>query len=141
MSGSFGKITATISRTAVASGESPLGDVIADAQLAYSQSANAQIALMNPGGIRADLTFAFSPGGEPPGDVTFGEVFTVQPFNNLVATISLTGAQLKTVLEQQFPGFMGQTATRILQPSAGFTYSYDTTVNNLSGGNIQAQAY
>ncbi|HET8786216.1 MAG TPA: bifunctional metallophosphatase/5'-nucleotidase [Candidatus Limnocylindrales bacterium] len=123
-----GKITATISRTAVASGESPLGDVIADAQLAYSQSANAQIALMNPGGIRSDLTYAFSPGGEAPGDVTYGEVFTVQPFNNLVATISLTGAQLKTVLEQQFAGFMGQTTTRILQPSAGFTYSYDTTM-------------
>ena len=122
-----GQISASITRTTVASGESPLGDVIADAQLAYTQSANAQIALMNPGGIRADLTFANSPGGEAPGDVTFGEVFTVQPFNNLVATITLTGAQLKTVLEQQFTGFMGQTATRILQPSAGFTYSYDST--------------
>ena len=122
-----GRITTSITRTAVPSGESPLGDVIADAQLAYTQSAGAQIALMNPGGIRADLTFANSPGGEPPGDVTFGEVFTVQPFNNLVATVTLTGAQLKTVLEQQFTGFMGQTATRILQPSAGFTYSYDST--------------
>ena len=47
--------------------ESPLGDVIADAQLAWTQSAGAQIALMNPGGIRADLIFANSPGGEAPG--------------------------------------------------------------------------
>ena len=122
-----GSITATITRTANAAGESPLGDVIADAQLAYTQSAGAQLALMNPGGIRTDLTFGSSPGGEPAGQVTFGEVFAVQPFNNLVATVTLTGAQLKNVLEQQFPGFMGQTVQRILQPSAGFTFSYDTT--------------
>ncbi|WP_117214354.1 bifunctional metallophosphatase/5'-nucleotidase [Allorhizocola rhizosphaerae] len=122
-----GKITADISRDAVASGESPLGDVIADAQLAYTAAAGGQIALMNPGGIRAPLTFANSPGGEPAGDVTYGECFTVQPFNNLVVTQTFTGAQLKAVLEQQFAGHAGQTVTRILQPSAGFTYSYDTT--------------
>jgi len=57
--------------------ESPLGDVIADAQLRYTQSAGAQIALMNPGGIRASLSFSNSPGGEPPGQVTYGEAFTV----------------------------------------------------------------
>jgi 5'-nucleotidase len=82
---------------------------------------------MNPGGIRSDLSFAFSPGGEAPGDVTFGECFSVQPFNNLVVTISLTGAQLKQTLEQQFVGFMGQVSTKFLQVSAGFSYSYDTT--------------
>ncbi len=122
-----GKISADISRDAVASGESPLGDVIADAQLAYTSSLGGQIALMNPGGVRAPLTFANSPGGEPAGDVTYGECFTVQPFNNLVVTQTFTGAQLKAVLEQQFAGQAGQTVTRILQPSAGFTYSYNTT--------------
>jgi 5'-nucleotidase len=122
-----GRITEDIVSTAQASGESPLGDVIADAQLAYTASAGAQIALMNPGGIRAPLTFANSPGGEAPGEVTFGECFTVQPFNNLVVTQTFTGSQLKDVLEQQFVGFGGQTVQRILQPSAGFTYSYDTT--------------
>ena len=123
-----GSITSDITRIAVPSGESPLGDVIADAQLAYTTAtAGAQIALMNPGGIRADLSFAQSPGGEAPGQVTYGEVFTVQPFNNLVATQTFTGAQLKSVLEQQFVGFGGQTVQRILQPSAGFTYSYDST--------------
>jgi 5'-nucleotidase len=123
-----GKITADISSTAQPNGESPMGDVIADAQLAYTaSSAGAQIALMNPGGVRAGLTFANSPGGEAPGDVTFGECFTVQPFNNLVVTQTFTGAQLKDVLEQQFIGFGGQTVQRVLQPSAGFTYSYDST--------------
>ena len=119
-----GSISADISRDPVASGESPLGDVIADAQLAYTQSAGAQIAFMNPGGIRAPLTFNNSPGGEAPGQVTYGECFTVQPFNNLVATQTFTGAQIKDVLEQQFVGFGGQTTQRILQPSAGFAYTY-----------------
>ncbi|HZM78221.1 MAG TPA: bifunctional metallophosphatase/5'-nucleotidase [Candidatus Limnocylindrales bacterium] len=122
-----GRISADINRTANAAGESPLGDVIADGKLRYTQSFGAQIALMNPGGIRADLKFSTSPGGEPAGDVTYGECFTVQPFNNLVVTQTLTGAQLKSVLEQQFLGFEGQTLERILQISAGFTYSYDKT--------------
>jgi 5'-nucleotidase len=120
-----GSITTDIPQAAVASGESPLGDVIGDAQLAYTAaSAGAQIALMNPGGIRTSLTFANSPGGEAPGQVTYGECFAVQPFNNLVVTQTFTGAQLKNVLEQQFPGFGGQTVQRILQPSASLTYSY-----------------
>jgi 5'-nucleotidase len=122
-----GSISADIVRTAVPSGESPLGDVIADGMLAYTEANGAQLALMNPGGIRADLSFASSPGGESPGQVTFGEVFTVQPFNNLVVTISLTGAQLKSVLEQQFAGVAGQPTTKILQVSDGVTYSYDPT--------------
>jgi 5'-nucleotidase len=122
-----GSITADITRTQNLAGESALGDVIADGMVAYTQAAGAQLALMNPGGIRADLTHAFSPGGEAPGQVTFGEVFTVQPFNNLVVTITLTGAQLKNVLEQQFPGFGGQTVQRILQVSSGFTYTWSST--------------
>jgi 5'-nucleotidase len=122
-----GGISADINRTANAAGESPLGDVIADGKLAYTQSLGAQIAFMNPGGIREDLKFSASPGGEPAGDVTYGECFTVQPFNNLVVTQTFTGAQLKSVLEQQFAGFEGQTVNRILQISAGFSYSYDTT--------------
>jgi 5'-nucleotidase len=121
-----GAITADIVRDALPSGESPLGDVIADAQLAYTQANGAQIALMNPGGIRASLTYAAS-GAEAPGEVTYGEVFTVQPFNNLVVTQTFTGAQLKDVLEQQFAGFGGQTTQRILQPSAGFTYTWSAS--------------
>ncbi|MEU5946147.1 bifunctional metallophosphatase/5'-nucleotidase [Micromonospora sp. NPDC047465] len=122
-----GRVSADIVRDARPNGESPLGDVIADAQLAYTRSAGAQIALMNPGGIRASLPYAASAGGEAPGEITYGEAFTVQPFNNLVVTQTLTGAQLRNVLEQQFVGFNGQTTQRILQVSVGLTYSYDTT--------------
>jgi 5'-nucleotidase len=119
-----GRISADIVRDARPNGESPLGDVIADAQLAYTRAADAQIALMNPGGIRASLSMA-STGGEASGEVTYGEAFTVQPFNNLVVTQTFTGAQLKDVLEQQFVGFGGQGTQRILQVSAGFTYTFD----------------
>jgi 5'-nucleotidase len=123
-----GSITEDITRTAAPSGESPLGDVIADAQLAYTQSAGAVIALMNPGGIRSDFDAEASAGGEAAGQITYGEAFTVQPFNNLVVTQTFTGAQLKEVLEQQFAGYQGQTTQKILQVSAGFTYSYDSTL-------------
>ena len=101
--------------------------MIADAQLAYTQSAGAQLAFMNPGGIRTDLIFD-SPAGTG-GSVTFGEAFAVQPFNNLVVTQEMTGAEIKAVLEQQWaactpPGRSGG-ATVILQVSASFTYSYN----------------
>ncbi|MBB4748577.1 bifunctional metallophosphatase/5'-nucleotidase [Actinoplanes lobatus] len=122
-----GSISADIVRTAGPAGESPLGDVIADAQLAYTRSVGAQIALMNPGGVRADLDADQSSGGETYGQVTYGEAFTVQPFNNLVVTQTLTGAQLKNVLEQQFVGFGGQTTQRILQVSDGLTYTWSAS--------------
>ena len=120
-----GSISADITRTVTPTSnqESALGDVIADAQLAYTAPAGAQIAFMNPGGIRADLIYANSAGGEAPGQVTYGEAFTVQPFNNLVTTQTFTGAQIKTVLEQQrFPG--ASATPLVLQVSAGFTYTY-----------------
>jgi 5'-nucleotidase len=123
-----GSITASITSAPNAAGESALGDVIGDAQLEYTQPAGAQVALMNPGGIRTSLTFEDSAGGEPPGQVTYGEAFAVQPFNNLVVTQTLTGQQLQGVLEQQFAGCFGQgTFNRILQPSATLTYSYSAS--------------
>jgi 5'-nucleotidase len=124
-----GSITADITRTNNAAGESALGDVIGDAQLAYTQSAGSQFAFMNPGGIRADLVYSQVSGGEAAGQVTYGEAFTVQPFNNLVVTQSLTGAQIKTALEQSFIGCLGRTqGTVILQVSAGFSYAYNTAL-------------
>ncbi|MCA2224791.1 bifunctional metallophosphatase/5'-nucleotidase [Nonomuraea aurantiaca] len=123
-----GRITADITNAAAPSGESPLGDLIADGQLAATKTGgNAQIALMNPGGVRASLTFAGSAAGEGDGVVTYGEAFTVQPFNNLMQVVTLTGAQLKTILEQQFTGGPNaQPFTKILQPSANFTYTYSS---------------
>ena len=120
-----GTITADLVRAAPASGESPLGDVIADAQLAATASNDAQIAITNPGGIRTDLTYAGSAAGEGDGVVTYGEAFAVQPFGNIMQTMTLTGAQLKTVLEQQWqPRPDGTVQVRILQISSTLHYSW-----------------
>lgn len=125
----IGQITADITRTNNAAGESALGDVIADAQLDATDDpglGDAVVAFMNPGGIRADLTYASSPAGEGDGNVTYGESFTVQPFGNSMVTKTMTGAQIQLVLEQQFdnpePGQM-----RILQVSEGFTYTWSAS--------------
>ena len=123
----IGSITADITRANSAAGESALGDVIADAQLAATADpalGGAVIAFMNPGGIRADLVYAGSLAGEGDGNVTYGEMFTVQPFGNSMVTMTLTGAQIDTLLEQQFNGCGTQNADRILQVSAGLTYSW-----------------
>jgi 5'-nucleotidase len=92
-------------------GESVLGDLIADAQLAATDTEQGAVAaFMNPGGIRADIDA---------GPITFEEAFTVQPFGNNVVTLDLTGAQLQCLLEQQF------TVRRVLQPSSGVAYAVD----------------
>ncbi|HEX5690182.1 MAG TPA: 5'-nucleotidase C-terminal domain-containing protein, partial [Roseiflexaceae bacterium] len=126
----IGSITAAVTRTNNAAGESALGDVIADGQLLATSSAttgNAVIAFMNPGGIRADLTYPSSPAGEGDGNVTYGEMFTVQPFGNNLVTKTMTGAQIKTLLEQQFVTSAGAARTVVLQVSAGFTYNWSTS--------------
>ncbi|MGW0144819.1 bifunctional metallophosphatase/5'-nucleotidase [Streptomyces sp. NPDC003333] len=107
--------------------ESPLGDLIADAQLAYGKELDpaTDLALMNPGGIRAPLTYAAS-GAEGDGVVTYAEGFTVQPFSNTVNLQTLTGAQLVQVLKEQVSG-SNEAAPKILQISAGLTYTLDLT--------------
>jgi 5'-nucleotidase len=124
-----GAISADITRTANAAGESALGDVIADAQLDATNDpgfGDAVVAFMNPGGIRADLIFATISGGEAPGEVTYAEMFTVQPFGNSLVTMTLTGAQIERLLEEQFAGCTLGTA-RILQVSAGFSYTWSAS--------------
>jgi 5'-nucleotidase len=118
-----GTITADLKAAGAPSGESALGDVIADAQLEATSGNGAQLAITNPGGIRADLTYASSANGEGDGVVTYGEAFTVQPFSNIMQTITLTGANLKNVLEQQWTA----TSTRILQISAALNYTYSAS--------------
>ncbi len=121
-----GQISSDITRTAAPSGENPLGNLIADAQLADTDDADrgdADIALMNPGGVRADLTFASSLEGEGDGVVTYGEAFSVQPFNNIVTTNSFTGAQLLDVLKDQWCG-PALEAQVVLLPSSTLTYTY-----------------
>jgi 5'-nucleotidase len=122
-----GSISADITRTTNAAGESALGDVIADAQLESTKAANkggAVVAFMNPGGIRADLTANSQTGGEQPGQLTYSEAFTVQPFSNVMSVVTLTGDMIKRVLEQQFDN-PATGSDRILQVSNGFTYSYN----------------
>ena len=126
----IGKITADSTRTQDLSRESALGNAIADAQLAASDGADeggAVMAFMNPGGVRADLVYVSSPAGEGDGVVTYGEAFTVQPFGNNLVTMTLTGAQLYDVLEQQFCG-TNDTSFRVLLPSAGVDYTWNADV-------------
>ncbi|MFF1714905.1 bifunctional metallophosphatase/5'-nucleotidase [Streptomyces sp. NPDC058268] len=107
--------------------EAPLGDLIADAQLAHGKSLDPEtdLALMNPGGIRSDLVHKAS-GSEGDGAVTYGEGFTVQPFSNTVNLVDLTGAQVITGLKQQVSG-SNAASPKILQISDGLTYTLDMT--------------
>jgi 5'-nucleotidase len=110
-------------------GESSLGNLVAQAQLEAMQTAaygNPVIAFMNPGGLRTDLTYAASQGGEAPGQVTYREVFNVQPFGNTVNAVTLSGAAIKNVLEQQFPS-TARSSQLILGTSQGFSYSYNAS--------------
>lgn len=129
--------------------EMPAGDLIADAQLAATQApapGAAQIALMNRGGVRSPgFLFNQISGGEAPGDVTYGEAFTVQPFGNILQTVTLTAEQLREVLEQQFagcqiPGEPAQTTDRILQVSQGFKFSWSASVPASSCSRITAMS-
>jgi 5'-nucleotidase len=115
-----GRITADLTRAPSPAGETALGDVIADAQLASMRDEGAQIALMNPGGVRTDLTFAAG-GSEGDGVVTYGEAFAVQPFSNVMGATTLTGTELDALLEQQWAGVR----ENILQPSANLRFTID----------------
>jgi 5'-nucleotidase len=122
-----GEITADITRKYEPTGpddrgaESDLGNMIADAQLWATQENGAQIAFMNPGGLRADLLFD-SPSGTG-GEVTYAEAFNVQPFGNLLTTIPMTGDQIRRALIQQ----CNPTRSYNLGVSEGFTYDVKRT--------------
>lgn len=94
-------------------GESALGDVVADAQRA---AMHADIALMNPGGLRSDLQA---------GPVTWGDILTLHPFGNHLVVVDMTGQQLRELLEEQWPRD-SDGSVRILKPS-GLRYSWDAT--------------
>ena len=119
-----GSITQTLSRTPNDAGESPLGDIIADAQLAATSTAasgGAVLAFTNPGGIRIDIA-------HKEGDaVTYADLFASQPFRNQLVTLTLTGKQIKDMLEQQW---LDPKRPRILQVSKGFSYTWDNSKPN-----------
>ncbi|MEU4314516.1 5'-nucleotidase C-terminal domain-containing protein [Nocardia sp. NPDC024068] len=107
-----GTATAPLARGS-ATGESPLGAVIADAMLeATDDSAQAVAAFMNPGGVRSDID---------PGPITYGNIYETQPFGNQVVTLTLTGRQILDLLEQQWDN----TSKPAILSVAGLTYAYD----------------
>lgn len=113
-----GRIAAPIDKAggAFSNTGGPLGMLIADAQLAATAGAGAQIAFMNPFGVRRSLAAATD------GSVTFGDLYAVQPFGNELVTQTLTGAEIKEIIEQ---GFDSDGPEQIITPSAGLAYSYD----------------
>jgi 5'-nucleotidase len=112
-----GRLGAPLMLNSSPAGESPLGQVIADAQLAATKDVGAQIAFMNPGGIRAPLPMPAD------GLVRYENLFAVQPFYNNLVTMTVSGAQVLTLLEQQWKG--QDERGRIMQVSKGFSYSWD----------------
>lgn len=110
-------------------GESTLGNFVADAQLwsAQRDAADVQVALMNPGGLRTDLKFASTGPNDPDGNLTYKEAAVVQPFANTLVTLTLTGAQLKEVLEQQWQPAAASRPFLRLGMSKSLSYVEDPT--------------
>jgi 5'-nucleotidase len=123
----LGSVTADFNRafTALRGAESTLGNFVADVQLWSANSdapdVPAQIAFMNPGGLRTDIKFA------PDGVVTYKEAAEVQPFANTLNTFTLTGAQIKTVLEQQWQPAGSSRPFLKLGINQEFHYLFDPT--------------
>ncbi len=114
--------------------ESPLGNLVADAQAWATSFNGAELAFMNPGGLRADLRFNQS-GTEGNGVVTYSEAFAVQPFGNTLVTIPMTGEQIIAVLRQQCQPAGSSRPFLSLSSSSGFTYTQSRTI---TGGNCTA---
>jgi 5'-nucleotidase len=115
------RIAAGLSRHEAPSGESALGDVIADAAVAATRDQGAQIGFMNPGGIRKDLEAGDG------GVVTFGQAQAVLPFGNTLVVMDLTGAQLRRVLEQQWER-PAASSPSIQSVSSSLAYDWDGTL-------------
>src|ERR1700722_13278041 len=116
-----GSLTATLSRAPNEAGESALGDIVADAQLAATTApanGGAVVAFTNPGGLRADLS------AKDDGAVTYADVFASQPFRNQLVTLTLSGNLIKMMLEQQW---LDPKPPRILQAAKGFNYAFYVT--------------
>jgi 5'-nucleotidase len=135
-----GSISADITRTPSFAQETALGDVIADAQLASTSPTDfggAVVAFMNPGGIRADLVCTAAPIAYPC-NVTYDQMFTVQPFSNVMTVKTMTGQQIYDLLAQQFNN-PSAGALRVLQVSTGFTYTYsfNGTTGTIVAGSVK----
>jgi hypothetical protein len=128
----IGTITASIFRGGVPPGsdrgvESAAGNLVAEAQWWATSGNGAQIAFMNPGGVRSDLLYPQS-AGEGDGVVTLGEAFTFQPFGNTLVTIPMTGAQIVAALSEQCQPPGSNRPFLHLGVSTGFTYDLSATI-------------
>jgi len=128
-----GEITADIVRGGTPPGddrgvESAAGNLVADAQKWATSLYGADVAFMNPGGVRSDLLYAES-AGEGDGVVTYGEAFTFQPFSNTLVTYDMTGAQIQSVLEEQCQPAGSSRPFLHLGVSDGFTYDLSKTID------------
>ena len=108
-------------------GETPAGDLIADAQLEGMKTdplnpQGADFAIMNPGGIRAD--FVCTPSTSPCAQ-TYGQAFAVQPFTNIMNVVSMSGTDVLTMFGQQWVG--QGTAVKTLQVSANVSEQFRAT--------------
>ena len=118
-----GRMSGPATREPTAAGETALGDLVADAQLAATSAAaagGAQIAFMNGSGVRAEIVPAAD------GSVTYGQIYAAQPFGNSLVVKSFTGRQIRQLLEQQFAsGWNTVERPNMLMPSRGLSYAYD----------------
>jgi 5'-nucleotidase len=115
-----GSVTQALPRAPNSAGESVLGDIIADAQLfatSAQEKGGAVIAFTNPGGVRSDIPL------KADGAVSYADLFASQPFRNQLLTLTLTGAQIRAMLEQQW---LDPRQPRILHVSKGFFYAWDS---------------
>ena len=104
--------------------ETAAANLVADAQLAFTRSASkgrSQVAFMNSSGVRTDLV------PDAQGNVRYGQIFEMQPFGNGLVVMTLTGDQLRRMLEQQFgdDGYAPNARPSLLVPSGGFRFAYD----------------
>ncbi|RBP04468.1 bifunctional UDP-sugar hydrolase/5'-nucleotidase [Rossellomorea aquimaris] len=104
----IGQAVAPITKDKTASGERPIGNLIADS---HRENMNTDIAFMNPGGIRANLD---------EGELTWGELYTMLPFGTNLVKLTLTGAEIKEALEQQWTGNF-----QTIMQTSGLHYTYD----------------
>ncbi|ANC32176.1 5'-nucleotidase C-terminal domain-containing protein [Isoptericola dokdonensis] len=127
----LGQIEGAFNRAKLASGsenrggESTLGNLVAEVQrwaTSGEESGAAQIAFMNPGGLRADMT---GTGTGSPRTLTYQQAAVVQPFANTLVNMQLTGAQIEAVLEEQWQPAGASRPFLRLGVSEGFEYTYD----------------
>ena len=105
-------------------GESPLGDIATDAQLAATRPLGAQLVFINHKSLRGELV-----GGVDGATyvTTYAQVAATHPYGNTLVLMTLTGAQIRAVLEQQnWLASEGSGGRRMLQVSDGFTYQWDS---------------